>query len=81
MSPAEFNPATTLALILPITNGGAFARRPGFAVAVSGIKSTGVARCDQPRVIDLATRHARRVETLPEAILGKVMAKVVTLCE
>ena len=41
-------------MILPISNGGAFARRLGFAVPVTGIKTTGVVRCDQPRVIDLA---------------------------
>ncbi len=27
-------------------------------VSVTGIKTTGVMRCDQPRVIDLAARHA-----------------------
>ena len=64
VSPAEFNEATMLPVILPITNGGDFARRLGFAV--TGIRTTGVVRCDQPRVIDLAARHARKVDTLPE---------------
>ncbi len=63
VSPAEFNEATKLPVILPITNGGAFARRLGFAVPVTGIKTTGVVRCDQPRVIDLVARHARKVDT------------------
>ncbi|MGA7824024.1 MAG: type II toxin-antitoxin system PemK/MazF family toxin, partial [Steroidobacteraceae bacterium] len=48
VSPAEFNAATKLPVILPITGGGAFARRIGFAVPISGIKTTGVVRCDQP---------------------------------
>lgn len=48
VSPAEFNHATKLPIILPITNGSEFARRLGFAVPLSGIKTTGVVRCDQP---------------------------------
>src|ERR1039458_7043091 len=59
VSPAEFNEATKLPVILPITNGGEFARRLGFAVPVTGIKTTGVVRCDQPRVIDLAAQIGR----------------------
>ena len=81
VSPAEFNEATKLAVILPITNGGEFARRLGFGVPVTGIKTTGVVRCDQPRVIDLAARHARKVDTLPAPIMDEVLAKVVTLFE
>ena len=66
-------------MILPITNGSEFSRRLGFAVAVTGIKTTGIVRCDQPRVIDLAARHARKVDTLPESIMDEVLAKVGTL--
>jgi len=50
-------------------------------VPVTGIKTTGVVRCDQTRVIDLATRHARKVDTLPEPIMDEVLAKVATLFE
>eukprot|EP01036_Dinobryon_divergens_P050726 gene50726-67909_t len=46
---------------------------PPFAVVVSGTKTTGVVRCDQPRVIDLAARDARKVDTLPEVILDEVL--------
>jgi mRNA interferase ChpB len=81
VSPAEFNEATKLPVILPITNGGDFARRLGFAVPVAGIKTTGVVRCDQPRVLDLAARHARRVDSLPAPIMDEVLAKVATLFE
>lgn len=79
VTPAEFNAATKLPVILPITNGGDFARRIGFAVPISGIKTTGVVRCDQPRVLDLAARAARKVDTLPDTILDEVLAKVATL--
>jgi mRNA interferase ChpB len=81
VSPAEFNEVTKLPVILPITNGSEFARRLSFAVPVTGIKTTGVVRCDQPRVIDLAARHARKVDTLPESIMEEVLAKVATLFE
>lgn len=81
VSPTVFNEATKLPVILPITNSGAFARRLGFAVALTGIKTTGIVRCDQPRVMDLAARHARKVDTLPEPIMDEVLAKVATLFE
>jgi mRNA interferase ChpB len=76
VSPTAFNEATKLPVVLPITNGGEFARRIGFAVPISGIGTTGVVRCDQPRVIDLQARGGRRVDTLPAAILNEVLAKV-----
>lgn len=81
VSPDEFNQATKLPVILPITNGGEFARRLGFAVTLAGTKTTGIVRCDQPRVIDLAARNGRKVDSLPESILDEVLAKVVTLFE
>jgi mRNA interferase ChpB len=79
VSPAAFNEATKLLVVLPITNAGEFARRIGFAVPISGIKTTGIVRCDQPRVLDLQARHGRKVDTLPPAILDEVMAKITTI--
>jgi len=80
-SPDEFNEATKLPVILPITNGGEFARRIGFAVALTGTETTGVVRCDQPRVLDLKARNGRKVESLPDAIMDEVLAKAATLFE
>ena len=79
VSPTDFNKATKLPVIVPITNGGDFARRIKFAVPISGIKTTGVVRCDQPRVLDLSARTARKVDTLPAPILDEVLAKAATL--
>jgi mRNA interferase ChpB len=79
VSPTEFNEATKMPVVLPITNGGDFARRLGFAVPLTGIKTTGVVRCDQPRVVDLAARQGRKVDALPDALLDEVLAKVGTL--
>jgi mRNA interferase ChpB len=76
VSPAEFNAATRLPVVLPITNGGEFARRIGFAVPITGIRTTGVVRCDQPRVLDLDARHARKVDALPPDLLDEVMARL-----
>ncbi len=81
VSPSEFNVATKLPVVLPITNGGDFARRIGFAVEIAGIKTTGIIRCDQPRVLDLVERGGRKVDTLPAALLDDVLAKVATLFE
>jgi mRNA interferase ChpB len=81
VSPTKFNEATKLPVVLPITSGGEFARRLGFAVPLSGTKTTGIVRCDQPRVLDLQARGGRKVDTLPPEILDEVLARVVTLFE
>lgn len=81
VSPAAFNTATRLPVVLPITNGGDFVRRIGFAVEISGIKTTGVIRCDQPRVVDIAERGGRKVDVLPPALMDEVLARLATLFE
>jgi mRNA interferase ChpB len=81
VSPTEFNKATKLPVVLPISHGGEFARRLGFGVALVGIKTTGVVRCDQPRVLDVAAHHARKADSLPAPLMDEVLAKVATLFE
>ena len=81
VSPAEFNEATKLPVVCPITSGGDFARRIGFAVPITGIKTTGVVRCDQPRVLDLGARNGRKVDTLPADIMDDVLARLATIFE
>ena len=81
VSPTEFNEATKLPVICPITSSGDFARCIGFAVPVTGIKTTGVVRCDQPRVLDLSARNARKVDTLPALIMEEVLAKLAPIFE
>ena len=80
VSPAEFNAASKLPVICPITSGD-FARRIGFAVPITGIKTTGVVRCDQPRVLDLGARNARKVDTLPASIMQEVLARLAPIFE
>jgi mRNA interferase ChpB len=79
ISPTAFNHATKLPVILPITNGGEFARRIGFAVPLTGTKITGVVRCDQPRVLDVHARGGKKVDSLPLELLDDVLARAVTL--
>jgi mRNA interferase ChpB len=81
VSASEFNEATRLPVVCPITSGGDFARRIGFAVPIAGIKTTGVVRCDQPRVLDLGARNARKVDTLPAPIMEEVLAKLSPIFE
>jgi mRNA interferase ChpB len=81
VSPDNFNRATNLPVIAPITNGGDFARRIGFAVPLEGTKTTGFVRCDQPRVLDLKARNGRRTESLPPTIMDEVLARMATLFE
>ena len=79
ISPTAFNHATKLPVVLPITSGGEFARRIGFAVPLSGIRTTGVVRCDQPRVLDIHARGGRKVDSLPTETLDDVLARTATL--
>lgn len=82
VSATDFN-KVCLPVVCPITTGGDFARTAGFAVSLSGAgtKTVGVVRCDQPRVLDLKARRARRVEAAPDFIMGEVLAKLATIFE
>ena len=79
ISPTAFNETTRLPVVLPITSGGEFARRNGFAVPITGKRTTGAVRCDQPRVLDIVARGGRKVDTLPQEILDDVLARTATL--
>lgn len=79
ISPEEFNNATKLPVVCPITTGDNFAKKIGFAVEISGIKTKGIIRCDQPRVLDLSAGSARKIDFLPEHIINDVLARVSTI--
>ena len=83
MSPDAFNQLTQVPVVLPITSGGNFARTAGFAVALMGgaTETTGVVRCDQPRSLDLAARGATKLETVSNAIMDEVLAKLNTILQ
>jgi mRNA interferase ChpB len=83
VSPGAFNRLTKTPVVLPITTGGNFARTAGFTVSLMGvgIKTTGVVRCDQPRALDIGSRHGRKLESVPPAILDEVLAKLAAILE
>jgi len=83
VSPTAFNRLTRTPVVLPITSGGNFARTAGFTVSLMGVgtQTTGVVRCDQPRALDIDSRRGRKLESVPQAILEEVLAKVVPLFE
>ena len=81
VSPATFNRLTKTPIVLPITSGGNFARTAGFAVSLlgAGTKTTGVIRCDQPRALDLGSRNARKLESVPPAVMDEVLARLTAI--
>lgn len=83
VSPGSFNRLTGVPVVLPITQGGGFARTAGFAVSLMGCgtSTVGVVRCDQPRAIDMRARKGRKIESLPAAIMDEVLAKLATILE
>lgn len=84
VSPEAFNRITKLPVVLPIiTGGGRFSRTAGFAVPLTGAgtRTMGVVRCDQPRTLDLAARGGRRLESISEAIMDEVLARISPIFE
>jgi mRNA interferase ChpB len=68
---AQFAP-----LICPITSGGQFARTRGFAVPVTGGKTTGFVLCNQMRTLDIKYRGGKRVERADAAVMAQVLGKL-----
>src|SRR5580698_6333278 len=83
VSPEAFNRLTKVPVVVPITSGGSFARTAGFAVTLdgAGTKTTGVVRCDQPRALDLAARGGKKLESVPDAIVDEVLARLAPIFE
>jgi mRNA-degrading endonuclease toxin of MazEF toxin-antitoxin module len=83
VSPEAVNRVTKVPVVVPITSGGSFARTAGFAVTLmmTGTKTTGIIRCDQPRALDLGARNGKRLESVPETIMDEVLAKLAPIFE
>lgn len=82
ISSDAFNERTGLPVVFPITTGGGFARRRGFALELPlGGKITGIIRCDQPRTLDLDARRAVCVERLDEVTLNEVLERYYAIVE
>jgi mRNA-degrading endonuclease toxin of MazEF toxin-antitoxin module len=83
VSPEAFNRVTKVPVVLPITSGGNFARTAGFAVTLegAGTKTTGIVHCDQPRALDLRASGGKKVESVPDAIVDEVLARLAPIFE
>ena len=83
VSPEAFNRVTKVPVVLPITSGGSFPRTAGFAVPLTGAgtKTTGVVRCDQSRALDLRARGGKKLESVAEAIMDEVLARLAPIFE
>ena len=83
VSPSAFNRLTRTPVVLPITGGGNFARTAGFAVSLTGAgtSTTGAVRCDQPRALDIGSRHGRKLDSVPASVMDEVLAKLAPIFE
>ena len=81
VSPEAFNQLTQVPIVVPITTGGNFARVAGFTVSLNeaGTKTVGVIRCDQPRTLDLKSRHGKYLEQVPDRIMEDVLARLTAI--
>ena len=81
ITPREIN-ALGVSMTVPITTGGMYSRNVGLAVPITGHETTGVAVCNQVRSFDIEARvragTARYVETLDDAAIGEIVARVVS---
>jgi mRNA interferase ChpB len=84
ITPEEIN-ALGVAMLVPITSGGVFARDTGLTVPITGHDTTGVAVCNQVRSFDLEARvrtgTARYVETLDDGTIGEIVARVLSVID
>ena len=82
LSTAAFN-ALGVALVAPITQGGNFARDAGFAVPLSGTgtETQGVALVNQVRMLDLSSRKAKKIETVPDYVVDDAIARLSAVLE
>src|SRR5262245_15682800 len=83
VSPEAFNHLTKAPVVLLITSRGNFARTAGFAVTLdgAGTKTMGIIRCDQPRALDLGARGGKKLESIPDANVNDVLAKLAAILE
>lgn len=77
LTPKAFNKLGDV-LVAPITQGGDFSRHAGFAVMLTGTGciTQGVALVNKIRMLDLVARKARKVESVPEAVIEDAVGRL-----
>lgn len=75
LSPKAFN-KLGLTLIVPITQGGNFARFQGFSVSLmgTGTETQGVVLVNGVRSVDLKARKAKKVESVTSDVVDEALA-------
>lgn len=70
-------------LVAPITQGGDYSRYAGFAVSLTGTgcQTQGVALINKIRMLDLAARKARKIESVPQVVLDDALGRLMALVE
>ena len=82
ISTTAFNKASKLPIVLPITNGGNFAKKLGFAVELDEqMRTQGIVRCDQPRTLDFSQRDCKFIKSLRQDVLNDVLARFLPIFE
>ena len=84
ITPKEIN-AFGVAIVVPVTSGGAAARSMGLTVPIHGHKTQGVAVCHQVRTFDLEAREAEGtaafIEALDPATISEMVARTISVID
>ncbi len=84
ITPRAIN-ALGVAMAIPVTTGGSFARNIGLTVVIAGHDTSGVAVCNRVRSFDIEARvragSARYIETLDEATTTEIVSRVLSVID
>lgn len=84
ITPKEIN-ALGVAMMVPITSGGAFARHMGLTVHIMGYDTSGVAVCNQVRSFDIQARVLSKtacyIETLDSELISEIINRVMSVID
>ncbi len=84
ITPAAIN-KLGIAITVPVTSGGAYARLTGLIVPILGHDTSGVAVCNQARSFDIQARvlagSARYIETLDAATADEIVNRVISVID
>ncbi len=83
LSADDFNRASGLLLVAPITQGGGTSREHGFSVSLmgTGTRTQGVVLCDQTRTVDARARSYKRIEKAPSIVVNEALDAVRAILE
>lgn len=84
ITPKEIN-ILGVAMMIPVTSGGAFAHAKGLTVPILGYDTTGLAICNQVRTFDIEARVKARtaayIETLDTETMEEIVSRVISIID